>query len=275
MEQDRKVVTGIVAGNNRIAGGNAGYNARGSAGGSAGGIYEMVIKTDVCKDFIAGQFINIYLNDRSMLLPRPISISEASAENVTIVYRTVGKGTELLAAYSAGERVRMSSPLGNGFSLKEDYSGKHLALVAGGIGLPPMIGLAGVLKKRNASVNVFLGFQSEVFLTAKFEQTACCLSFSTEDGSAGFHGNVVELLMENNSIYDEYFACGPRGMLKALCDYTAKTERGVQVSLEERMGCGYGACLGCSCDVKEGAKAVKKSVCKHGPVFAGNEVAWD
>jgi len=259
IEPDLKIVTGIVTRNFRIA----------------EGIYEMTVGTDVCKTFIPGQFINIYLDDKSMLLPRPISICEASADNVTIIYRTAGKGTEQLSNYSAGRQIRISTPLGNGYNIKEDYTGKQAALLAGGIGIPPMVALAKALKEKNASVNIFLGFQSEVFLTDKFGKVSDSLFFSTEGGNAGFHGNVVELLRGNGSVYDEYFACGPEGMLKALCGYAAEAERDIQVSVEERMGCGYGACLGCSCRIREGAEIVRKSVCKHGPVFFGKELVWN
>jgi len=252
-------MTGTVKKNNRIA----------------EGIFEMLIETEACKNFIPGQFINVYLDDKSKLLPRPISISEGSENSVTIIYKIAGKGTEYLSAYQESQPIKISEPLGNGYDLKEDYAGKSVALVAGGIGIPPMVGLAKILQSRKANVDVFLGYQSEVFITSKFEGNSRNVFISTDDGSVGFHGSVVEKLKADGRIYDEYFACGPKGMLKSLNEYTAKIEYNVQMSVEERMGCGYGACFGCSCKIKEDDKIVRKRVCKHGPVFSGKELVWE
>ena len=259
MSPDKKIITGTVKGNTGIA----------------AGIFEMRIKAGGIDDFIPGQFINIYLDDKSMLLPRPISISEADDNSLTIVYKIVGKGTGCLSGYGAGSRVKISSPLGNGYSLRENYAGGKTALVAGGVGIPPMIGLARELKKRGAEVYAFLGFQSETFLVEKLKPLCADVSIATDDGSAGFHGNVVELLGSGGAIYDEYFACGPKVMLKALCGYIEKVERNVQVSMEERMGCGYGACVGCTCKITEENRIKRKRVCIDGPVFSGKDVVWD
>jgi len=248
----------------------------------ADGIYEMVIdvkeagaKPDAFGSFASGQFINIYLDDKSLLLPRPISISEGDAGSVTIVYKTVGQGTKYLSNYKVNQNIRLSLPLGNGYNLAEDYSGKKIALVAGGIGIPPMIGLAKSLKKRNADVDIFLGFQAQTFLTDKLEKLCNNIFIATDDGSFGFHGNSVSLLKQSDVVYDEYFSCGPKAMLKALSEYAESVLRNVQVSIEERMGCGYGACVGCVCNIRENGKVARKSVCKHGPVFDGKDVVWD
>jgi len=249
----------------------------------AEGIYEMVIETgtkanaeaEAYKAFIPGQFVNIYLDDKSMLLPRPISICDAGGGSVTVVYKAVGQGTKYLSAYHENQKIRLSTPLGNGYHIAEDYMGKRVALVAGGIGIPPMIGLAKTLKERNADVNVFVGFQSQMFLVDKLEKLCENIFIATDDGSFGFYGNVLELLKSKNDIYDEYFSCGPKAMLKALSGHTLEVERNVQVSIEERMGCGYGACVGCSCKIREGGVVLRKSVCKHGPVFPGKDVVWD
>ena len=259
MTQMGKTVAGIVEKNEMIA----------------RGVYELNIKTGICNEFVPGQFINIYLDDRSMLLPRPISISEAGNGNVTVIYKAVGKGTEYLSGYAKGGSVVISSPLGNGFGIKDDYTGRHIALVAGGIGAPPLVGLAKALRGRNAAITAYLGFQSDIFLADRFRGLSENVFISTDDGSCGFHGNVVEMLMDGGHTYDEYFACGPKVMLRALCAYIEEIGRNVQVSLEERMGCGYGACLGCVCRLKDGDKIARKRVCADGPVFMGKEVAWD
>ncbi|MCL1809911.1 MAG: dihydroorotate dehydrogenase electron transfer subunit [Clostridiales bacterium] len=259
MQQDLRVLTGIVKYNNEIA----------------AQVYEMTIAAEGMGNFIPGQFINVYLDDKSMLLPRPISISDGSNGGITLIYKIVGKGTAQLSECRVGAPIRVSSPLGNGYSIKEACSGSSVALVAGGMGAPPMVGLAKALKERGACLDVFLGFQTGAYLADRFETVARDLYIATDDGSTGFHGNVVELLEKNDRVYDEYFSCGPRAMLKALCGYAANVGRNVQVSIEERMGCGYGACVGCSCRIMESGKTTRKSVCKDGPVFAGKDVVWD
>jgi len=258
VERDREIVMGTVNRNTKIA----------------EGVYEIVIETEVCKTFIPGQFVNIYLSDKSMLLPRPISISDAESGFITLIFKIAGKGTEYLSAYPENHLIKLSGPLGNGFSFENDYKNKQVALVAGGIGIPPMVGLAKRLKEQNAVLNIFLGFQSGVFLLEKFREFTQNVFVATNDGNLGFHGNVVDLLIQGK-VYDEYFACGPKAMLKSLSEYTSKIERNVHVSIEKRMGCGYGACLGCTCKIREGGDIVRKSVCKQGPVFLGKEVVWD
>jgi dihydroorotate dehydrogenase electron transfer subunit len=210
-----------------------------------------------------------------MLLPRPISISEAENGNVTVIYKVVGRGTKYLSEYRENQEIRLSSPLGKGYRMEDDYAGKKVALVAGGIGISPMIGLTKELKDRNAKLNIFLGFQSQTFLIDKLEKLCENIFIATNDGSRGFFGNAVEMLKRSGSIYDEYFACGPKEMLKVLSEYTCHIERNVQVSIEERMGCGYGACVGCACKIREDGAVSRKSVCKDGPVFLGKDVIWD
>ena len=238
-------------------------------------IFELVIETSLCENFIPGQFINIYLDDKSRLLPRPISICGADSEAVCVVYKTVGEGTKILSEYTIGKELKISSALGNGYTLKKKYFGKKVALVAGGIGLPPTIGLCEALHKRNAKIDVFLGFQSEIFLCDRFERFCENMFVATDDGSFGFHGNVIDLLKQTDNSYVEYFSCGPKKMLVALSGYASSLSLDAQVSVEERMGCGFGACVGCACKVVENGEVTYKSVCKHGPVFFGKDVVWD
>ena len=255
----KKIATGVIRKNIKIA----------------NDVYELHIETSLCENYIPGQFINIYLDDKSRLLPRPISICGADKSAVCVVYKTVGEGTKILSEYTAGREIKISSPLGNGYTLEENYFGKKVALVAGGIGLPPMIGLCEALHKRNAKIDVFLGFQSETFLCAGFENFCENVFAATDDGSFGFHGNVIDLLKQTDNSYVEYFSCGPKRMLGALSKYVSSQGIDAQVSVEERMGCGFGACVGCACKVMVGGEATYKSVCKHGPVFLSSEVVWD
>lgn len=235
----------------------------------------------------AGQFINIYLEDKSMLLPRPISICMADENSVTIVYRIAGKGTKALSKVAVGDSIRISTPLGNGYFIEgtslggriDDYTGKKVAVVGGGIGVPPMVLLAQKLKEKGAQVTAIAGFQAELFLIEELEAICEEVHIATDNGSVGFHGNAVQLIQQKEVEAEEFFSCGPKVMLKALSKHCEEKATPCQVSLEERMGCGYGACVGCTCKVKvqteHGVEIQQKGVCKHGPVFFGEEVAWD
>ncbi len=265
----------------------------------AEGIYRMVVKSpETAADARAGQFVNIYLRDKSMLLPRPISISSINDGIITLIYKIAGKGTEELAAYLPDESVRMSTSLGNGFQPEDIFKemdsnhnlnrAKVIALVGGGMGAAPLIGLAQtIMNEKNKrgfedddlQIIVIVGFQDEPILLEEFE--ACCdhVYVATESGSTGFKGNVLQLI-ESEGIESDYcFACGPKPMLKALAARCENDNIPIQVSLEERMGCGYGACVGCVCRVRseetEGMKVMSKKVCTDGPVFFGDEVVWD
>lgn len=210
-----------------------------------------------------GQFVNVYLNDKSCLLPRPISVCDWEDGVLTLVYAVVGDGTKMISGYASGERIRISTPLGNGFSME---GLERCVLVGGGVGVPPLLYLA---KKLTASVRVVLGFRSEPFLADEFP---CEVEIATEDGSAGMKGNVIDLMENiNTSGCVQILACGPKPMLKALADFAAGRGLSLQVSMEERMGCGYGACVGCVCKTMNG----NRKVCEDGPVFDGSEVNWD
>ncbi|QOX62281.1 dihydroorotate dehydrogenase electron transfer subunit [Anoxybacterium hadale] len=235
-----------------------------------------------------GQFVNLYLNDKSMILPRPVSICEAEKGKLALVYRIVGKGTEALSSYAPGDIIRVSTPLGNGYDVTDialrlgTDSSKTIVLAAGGLGVPPMLELAKSLRKAiepNIKLTAVIGFQDEVFLCEELEQYCDSVLVATDNGSKGFHGNVLELMKAEGDPGDYYLACGPKPMLKAVSDYCVEKNIPIQVSLEERMGCGYGACVGCTCRIKEEndekVPFKLKKVCKDGPVFRGNEVVWD
>ncbi|MGN0711870.1 MAG: dihydroorotate dehydrogenase electron transfer subunit [Anaerovoracaceae bacterium] len=267
----KKVLTGRVLGNDRIA----------------ADVFKIMIEADGLGEIKPGQFVNIYLDDKSMLLPRPISICDADGNTITLVYRVVGGGTKLLSEYAAGKAIKVSTPLGNGNFIDgtekggkfDSYKDKYVVVVGGGIGVPPMVLLAKRLKEKGAKVIAAVGFQHEPFLLEELEKYCMEVHIATDSGAVGFHGNAVQMIKEQGISGEEYFSCGPKVMLKALSEYCMEKNIPCQVSLEERMGCGYGACVGCTCKVKvkteHGIEIQQKGVCKHGPVFFGEEVAWD
>ena len=228
---------------------------------------------DMVKDIRPGQFVSVYCGDDSRLLPRPISICEVAkaTKAIRLVYRVVGEGTEELSMMKAEEEVKMILPLGNGYTLKEDKA----ILIAGGIGIPPMLQLAKELKK--VEKTVVLGFKdSQTFLLNEFSfipKTKVIIA--TEDGSVGIKGNVLDAIREEGVEGDVIYSCGPTPMLRAVKAYAQEKGIEAQISLEERMACGIGACLACVCQSKEvdhHSNVHNKRVCKDGPVFNAQEV---
>ena len=210
-----------------------------------------------------GQFVNIQLN--GLFLRRPISVCDYDADTLTIIYKVVGKGTEQMSAMVAGKKLDILTGLGNGYDLS--LSGDMPVLLGGGVGVPPMYNLAKSLLVQGKSVFVILGFntQSEVFYEKEFSELGCAVQVTTVDGTYGKKGFVTDALPEN---YTYFYTCGPEPMLKAV--YRATKTSG-QMSFEERMGCGFGACMGCSCKTLTGYKRI----CKEGPVMKKEEILWD
>ena len=238
----------------------------------ADGIYSMWIETTAAKEAKPGQFIDVYVNDDSKLLPRPISICEVKDDSLRIVYRVVGGGTKIMSTYQEGDEIQIIGPLGNGFDMKD---GKAI-LVGGGIGIPPMVELAKNLSERKGKENVIsvMGYRDELFLVDELEQFSTVV-IATEDGSTGTKGTVIDALDENGVDGDVLYACGPIPMLKALKDWANGKGIECQISLEERMACGIGACLACVCKTKEKdehSNVCNKRICKDGPVFDANEI---
>lgn len=237
----------------------------------ASDVYSMWIRTEkIAKDARPGQFLSLYSKDQSRMLPRPISICEIDREQgkIRLVYRVVGKGTEEFSCLSAGEKIEVLGPLGNGFPLKE---GKKAFLMGGGIGIPPMVELA---KELNGEVQVIAGYRDELFLTEELKAGGQ-LYIATEDGSAGTKGNVMDAIRENGLTADVIYACGPKPMLRAIKTYAEENGIECYLSMEERMACGIGACLACVCqsaEVDEHTRVKNKRVCKEGPVFLSTEV---
>lgn len=218
-----------------------------------------------------GQFISVYCKEGSRLLPRPISICEVDQEQgtVRIVYRIAGTGTKEFSAYPSGTSLEIMGPLGNGYTLKE----KKAFLIGGGIGIPPLLELA---KRLNCEKEIVLGYRSgaEQFLKTEFERYGH-VSIATEDGSAGTKGNVLDAIRENGQKAEIIYACGPTPMLRAIQNYAKEQRIEAQISLEERMACGIGACLACVCqskEVDEHSNGYNKRICKDGPVFYAEEV---
>lgn len=221
----------------------------------------------------AGQFVSLYSRDGSRLLPRPISICEidSKAAKLRLVYRVAGAGTKEFSQMQAGDAIEVLGPLGNGFDQKE---GKAI-LIGGGIGIPPMLQLAKSLSKQGILVQAVLGYRNDdLFLKAEFEDYAE-VYVSTEDGSAGIRGNVIDAIRENGLTADTIYACGPMPMLRGVKAYAAEQSIPAQISMEERMACGIGACLACVCqssEVDEHSNVHNKRICKDGPVFDAEEI---
>ena len=223
-------------------------------------VYLMKLSGDA--DTAPGQFINIKLD--GFFLRRPISICDVCGDETTIIYKTVGSGTEYLSRLSTGEKLDVLSGLGNGFDLSK--SGNAPLVIGGGVGVPPMYYLAKCLKNEGKDVTAVLGFNTadEVFGTKEFEALGIKTVLATADGSLGEKGFVTDVLPDS---YTYFYTCGPEPMLKAVY---GKTVTSGQLSFEERMGCGFGACMGCSCKTKYGSKRI----CKDGPVLVKEEIIW-
>ena len=237
----------------------------------AEGIFSMWLGAgEMAKAAVPGQFIAVYPNDSARLLPRPISICETDPEKelLRIVYRVAGEGTKELSSCRAGDTLSIMGPLGNGFPLKD----KKALLIGGGIGIPPMLELAKALSCEKTAV---LGYRdSQTFLAEEIGKYAG-LAVATEDGSVGTKGTVLDAIKAQGLKAEIIYACGPTPMLRALKEYAAKEGIECWISLEERMACGVGACLGCVChskDVDEHSNVRNKRVCKDGPVFLADEV---
>ena len=227
-------------------------------------VYKMVLSGDTSAITAAGQFVNIQLSGK--FLRRPISVCDWSDKTLTIVYKVVGKGTEQMSRMPVGEKLDVLTGLGNGYDLS--VSGDKPVLLGGGVGVPPMYLLAKRLIAQGKQVKVILGFntKAEIFYEAEFKALGADVTVTTVDGSYGVKGFVTDALKEIDYTY--FYTCGPEPMLKAV--YKASVTSG-QMSFEKRMGCGFGACMGCSCKTITGYKRI----CKEGPVMEKEEILWE
>ena len=226
-------------------------------------VYKMILCGDTSAITASGQFVNLKLDGK--FLRRPISICDYDDKTITIIYKVVGTGTEKMCEMSAGEKIDILVGLGNGYNL--DKSGDRPLLLGGGVGVPPMYNLCKKLIEQGKKVSVVLGFNTkeEVFLEEDFKALGADVTVTTADGSYGIKGFVTDAMKEIDYTY--FFTCGPMPMFKAI-EATAVTSG--QYSFEERMGCGFGACMGCSCKTKYG----NKRICKDGPVLEREEIIW-
>lgn len=233
-------------------------------------IYSLVLSApEIARQAAAGQFVSVYTHDMSRLLPRPISLCviDAAAGTLRLVYRVVGYGTDEFSHLTVGETVDILGPLGNGF-MKSD---KRAILVGGGIGIPPMLELA---RELDCEKSVVLGYRDEIFLADEFREYAD-VYIASEDGAHGVKGNVIDAICGYKVTGDVIYACGPLPMLRGLKAYAKERGLECQISMEERMACGVGACLACVCDttdVDEHSQVKNRRVCKDGPVFYAEEV---
>lgn len=230
-------------------------------------IYSMWIETSIAGKAKPGQFISVYTKNDAKLLPRPISICEIEKGKLRIVYRTVGEGTKEFSKYSAGEDITVLGPLGNGFPQLDESA----ILIGGGIGIPPMLQLA---KSLNCEKNIVVGYRDELFLNDELSKFGK-VTIATEDGSAGTKGNVIDAIKANDIKGKVIYACGPIPMLRGIKAYAQENDITAYISMEERMACGVGACLGCVCkskDVDDHSKVNNKRVCADGPVFNAEDI---
>ena len=226
-------------------------------------VYKIILRGDTSPITACGQFVNIKLD--GFYLRRPISICDFDAETLTLIYKVVGGGTETLSRMQKGESLDLLLSLGNGFDTSK--SGQNPLIIGGGVGVPPLYALCKRLIAEGKKPSVILGFntKTEIFYEDEFKNLGADVTVCTADGSYGVKGFVTDAMKDLE--YDYFYTCGPSPMFKAI-ESVANTSG--QYSFEERMGCGFGACMGCSCKTKYGSKRI----CKDGPVLVSEEVIW-
>ena len=233
-------------------------------------IFSLWLQTNyIASDAKPGQFVALYSEDKSRLLPRPISICEIEQDQnrLRLVYRIAGCGTKEFAGLTAGDAIRLVGPLGNGF---QDI-GKKALLVGGGIGIPPMLEFA---KQMTSEKEILLGVRDRAFMLDDFQKQGR-VYLSSDTGACGVKGTVIDAILENNLQPEVIYACGPTPMLAALKEYAQQHHIPCYISMEEKMACGIGACLACVCKTTskdEHTNVHNKRICKEGPVFLADEV---
>lgn len=228
-------------------------------------VWRMRLEGDTQWITAPGQFVNIALEGR--YLRRPISVCDCDEGTLTLIYKVVGEGTAQMSRLLPGKELDLLTGLGNGFTPKA--ASRRPLLVGGGVGVPPLYLLARRLLAAGLPVQVVLGFNTarEVFCEEEFRDLGCEVTVATADGSRGVRGFVTTAIAGRGLEFDYFYACGPLPMLRALCESVPQDG---QLSFEERMGCGFGACMGCSCQTRSG----NKRICKEGPVLEKGEIIW-
>lgn len=233
-------------------------------------IYDLTLKVpEIAGQAVPGQFVSVYSADEAHMLPRPISLCGIDREKgfIRLVYRVVGYGTEEFSKLKTGDRIDVLGPLGNGFTQMSEKA----ILIGGGIGIPPMLQLA---KELNAEKSIVLGYRDELFLNEEFKPYGD-VYISSEDGMTGVKGNVIDAIREYKLTGQVIYACGPMPMLRGVKAYAKEHGLLCQISMEEKMACGIGACLACVCqskEIDEHSQVHNKRICKDGPVFFAEEV---
>ena len=234
-------------------------------------IFSMWIETGIAEAAVPGQFISLYTRSDARLLPRPISICETDKDSLRIVYRIAGEGTREFSSYKKGDSIDILGPLGNGFPLSAADK-KEAILIGGGIGIPPMLELA---KRLKCEKTIVVGYRdADTFLDKVLEKYGK-LVIATDDGSIGTKGNVIDAIKEQEVKGSVIYACGPTPMLRGVKAYAEETGSEAYISMEERMACGVGACVGCVCktvDIDDHSKVRNKRICKDGPVFNASDI---
>lgn len=227
-------------------------------------VYKMELLGDISEILRPGQFVNIKLDGR--FLRRPISVCDVKDGKLTLIYKVVGEGTKQMSGLRSGNELDILTGLGNGFDTEK--SGEKPVLIGGGVGVPPLYNLCKKLISEGKKPTAVLGFQSkdDVFYKEEFRTLGAKVYICTDDGSVGKRGFVTDVMQKLND-YTHFYACGPEPMLRAVC-FSSKTSG--QLSFEARMGCGFGLCVGCTCETKFG----NKRICKDGPIFMKEEIKW-
>lgn len=226
-------------------------------------VYRMVIEGDTTAIKAPGQFVNIKID--GLFLRRPISVCDYDDDRITLLYKVVGEGTRIMSKMGIGTQLDVLTGLGNGYDMEP--SGDSPLLIGAGVGTPPLYGLAKRLRAEGKEVSVALGFHtaSDVFYATEFDKLGCKVVIATSDGSMGVKGRVTDILPSH---YTYFYTCGPEAMLRSVYDATMTSG---QFSFEERMACGFGACMGCTCKTLYG----NKRICKDGPVLVKEEIIWE
>ena len=240
------------------------------------GIFKMIIESkEIAEECKAGQFVNVYMKNKATLLPRPISICDYDENTIILVYKVIGKGTGEMSDYKENDKISITTPLGNGFHINQT---ENAMLIGGGIGIAPLIALAKELKNNNVrNIIAVLGYEEETYLIDEFKEVVNEVYITTDKETNWYKGTVVDLIEEKN-LFEmikekgvNKYACGPKPMLKVLSKCTMSIGDDIEISMEERMGCGYGACVGCAIKTKMGTQ----KVCKDGPVFLASQIIWE